>query len=404
LYGVAIASGKGGVGKSIVSSSIIQELASAGKTVGAIDADFSNSNLGRLLRINGDISITPEKRLIPVRQNGLSFFSMEQIAQDKGIAMTGEEYAEIIRDVLENGIWDVDYMVVDLPAVISNEFKSVLAYFEDNYLGTIIVAQPAHLTTTERVVKLHQINGVPIPGLVEDMVSFRCTHGEEYPIFGKSGIDELAQKYGVQVLGKIPISMSVQEQIQSGQKVRIPDDEVVRNIAGAILTARPQKLGFVQELKSKAKEISRDLLFKLVAQSILIINKDVNIRELQEKYSFPGGTTIGLVIMDDRMKEQLERLNFRIDNGKLVAVGEPKTVDLWIYIRGVALGWAILGKKKFPDGRWVDYDIADAWYNGDARVFGATSVVRAISFYRDIWAQTRGVLTAKLGPVIERLV
>ena len=177
MYGVAIASGKGGVGKSIVSSSIIQELASAGKTVGAIDADFSNSNLGRLLRINGDISITPEKRLIPVRQNGLSFFSMEQIAQDKGIAMTGEEYAEIIRDVLENGIWDVDYMVVDLPAVISNEFKSVLAYFEDNYLGTIIVAQPAHLTTTERVVKLHQINGVPIPGLVEDMVSFRCTHG-----------------------------------------------------------------------------------------------------------------------------------------------------------------------------------------------------------------------------------
>lgn len=400
---VAVASGKGGVGKSLVSASLVQRLAKDGKRVGVIDADFSNPNLGRLLQIKGELEIDEKKRLVPVKQGKVQFFSLEQVVKDRGVAMSGEQYGEIIRDAVASGVWDADYMVVDLPAVISNEFRSVLAAFEDDYLGSIVVAQPAHLATTDRVIKLHQINGVPIVGLVENMVGFTCDHGTTYDIFGKSGIDDLAKSYGLPVLAKIPVSMEVEKEVAAGRPVSIPDADMVRSIEAAVLASKPQKLGFMQELRQKSRTWSRELLFKMLIQATLIINDVVNIGDLQKKHNFPGGVTIGLVLTGEDLNDVKERLNFRIENGKLLVVEDPKKVEFWVYFKGSALAWAILGRKKFPDGRVVSYDILDAFSNGDATVYGAGSIARAVSFYNDIWGQARSQLAPKLEPLLARV-
>jgi len=404
VLAVALTSGKGGTGKSVVAASVIQELAKRGRKVGAIDADFSNPNLRRLLQINAELKITQDKKLLPASQNGVSFFTIEQVIRDKGVGMSADEYAEIMRDVIENGIWDVDYMVIDLPAIISNEFRAVLAIFEDNYLGSLIIAQPAHLQTTERVFKLHELNGIPVLGVVENMVSFTCEHGVTYELFGSSGIDALASQYGVKVLGKIPLSMEIQRQIQDNVPVKIPQQDVVNAVVDEILASKPKTIGFVQEVKRKVKQVSRDTLFRAMKKSIEIINSQIDITAIQQKYHYPGGQNIGLVIMDEKGENIIERMNFRIENGKLYWVKEPEKVDAWIYIKGIALGWALLGKKKFPDGHEVNYDIMDAWLNGDATVYGSGSVTRAIDFFRTVWNEATPRLSPSLEPIIRSMM
>jgi ATP-binding protein involved in chromosome partitioning len=396
------------VGKTLVASSVIQALVAKGKRVGAVDADFSNPNLGRMLKISGDITIDESKKMHPVVSGATSFFSIETFAKDRGVFMTGDEYSEIIRDAVANGIWDVDYMVVDLPAAISNEFRSVLQLFENDYLGSIVVSQPSHLQSTERVIKLHQINGVPILGLVENMVGFTCGKCmTNYPLFGESGVDALASQYGLKVLGKIPVSMEIQNEVRAGEPVTIPDSGVTAAVADSILAAKPQELGFIQELKAKVKQVSRDTTLKLMRDSVRIIRSEVNIPALMTKNHFPGGQIIALVVMDEKWEKPITRENFKITkNGMLGFVKDvaDQEVTVWLYIKGVALGWSLIGEKKFPDGKRVSYDLMDAWLNGDARVYGDTSVVKAISFYRDVWDEAKVKVAARLGPVIEALV
>jgi ATP-binding protein involved in chromosome partitioning len=406
-------SGKGGVGKTLVASTIIQGLIGTGRTVGAIDADFSNPNLGRMLKVSGEIAIRDDKKMVPVKAtNGqLSFFSIETFAKDRGVFMTGEEYAEIIKDAVKNGVWDVEYMVVDLPAAVGSEFKSVLEIFENDYIGSVIVSQPSHLPTTERVVKLHQINGIPVLGLVENMVGFTCTTcNTQYPVFGESGIDSLAAQYKIPVLGKVPVSMEVQRDVKEGEAVVIPDSAIVSKVVETVLAARPQRLGFVEELKAKMKQVTRDTAYKLILDSLGVIKTNVNIPGLMQKNHFPGGQTIGLVVMDEKWQNEIIRKFFRITKAGQIGllkdedITSPNDVGVWLQIKGIALGWALIGQKKFPDGRRVPYDLMDAWLNGDARVYGDSSVVKAISFYRDVWGEAKDKVAPKLLPVIEALV
>jgi len=407
---VAVCSGKGGVGKTLISSTLVQELGKYYKRVGAFDADYSNPNLGRFLRIDTDIRITEDKKLLPASSDNISFFSIEKVVGDKGVGMKGEDYAEITRDIIQYAQWNVDVMVVDLPAVIADEWRAVLSVFDERYLGSIVVAQPSHLETTERVLKLHQLNGVPVIGLVENMVGFKCEHGTEYQIFGPSGVDELSKAYNVPVLAKIPVQLQVQEMLMDGNsRVRVNGDHLVTPIVDAVLTAKPKKLGFLQEAKQRLKEISRDVVVKGIASSVIAINRSVNIGELQKKYMFMDESTIAMTLLNrdgtpmKDIKGKPTTYNFRISNGKLLMVAEPKEVDIQLMIKADALVWSLLGKKKFPDGTTVPYTILDAYVNGDARVFGAGAVVKAIRFFRELYEQSRGAVLPQIQPLLEEL-
>jgi len=406
---LSVISGKGGVGKTLISSSIVASLAERGMRVGVIDADYSNPNLGRFLRIEGDIDVTNDRRIIPVRQGNISFFSIESVAGDRGVGMRGEDYALMTRDVLEYTEWNSDILVVDLPAAIGDEWRAVLSALDNHYLGSVVVAQPSHLETTERVIRLHMINGVPIIGMVENMVGFTCPHcGTTYELFGPSASEELSKKYSVPLLARIPIMIEVQDMLRSGKPVRLPRD-VMDPVIAAVTAAQPRSLGFMQELKAKMKGIGLDVMTRVLVSSIKAINSSVDIASLKRQYSVPDDVTVALVLLNDD-GEPMKGLNgepltynFRVVADKLVVVENPKSIDTTIMIKARALANAILGEKKLPDGTTVPYNILDAYLNGDARLIGAGSVVRGLRFYKEMFETSRSQLVNILRPVVEVL-
>jgi len=406
---LSVISGKGGVGKTLISSSIVASLAERGMRVGVIDADYSNPNLGRFLRIEGDIDVTADRRIIPVRQGNISFFSIESVAADRGVGMRGEDYALMTRDVLEYTEWNSDILVVDLPAAIGDEWRAVLSALDNYYLGSVIVAQPLHLETTERVIRLHRINGVPIIGIVENMVGFTCPHcGATYELFGPSASEELAQKYGVPLLARVPIMIEIQDLLSSGELVRLPHG-VMDPVINAVTAAQPRSLGFMQELKAKMKGIGLDLVTRVLVSGIKAINSSVDIGALKRQYGVPDDVTIALVLLNDD-GEPMKGLNgepltynFRVVADKLVVVENPKSIDATVMIKARALANAILGEKKLPDGTTVPYSILDAYLNGDARLIGAGSIVRGLRFYRGMLENSRLQVANILRPMVEVL-
>ena len=404
---LSVISGKGGVGKTLVSSSIVLALAARGKRVGVVDADYSNPNLHRFLGMTGDVDFTSDRRMIPVRRGNISLFTIESIAGDRGVGMRGEDYANITRDVLEFTDWDSDILVVDLPAAVGDEWRTVLSVMDNYYLGSILVVQPSHVETAERVIRLHMVNGVPIIGMVENMVSFTCPRsGETYEIFGRSTADELSQKYGIPVLAKIPIMLEVQEMMRAGGPVALPED-TMRPVVDAILAAQPRKLGFLEEMKRRVKEYSLKAITEVLVSSLRIMNSSLNIRMMREQYNMAEGATAAIMLLDDD-GEPLRGAggaplvyNFRVMSDKIVLVESPKEVDALLMIKVRALAAAMLGEKKLPDGTRVPYTILDAFLNNDARLSGAGSFVRGLRFYKYLFESARVEISKRIRPLLE---
>lgn len=387
-------SGKGGVGKTIVATNLALKLNELGNRVGVVDCDLSNPNLPKMLGIHQPLEITEDAKLKPVPYNNMQVYSMAFVAEDKPIAMIGSEYSEIIRDVIQHGMWDVDYMVVDMSAGLYDPFKEIISVFANSLVGSVIVAQPAHLEEAERVIRAHIINDIPIVGLIENFSTFKCECQREYDFFGPSGIDNLGKKYNVDVLGKIPLSIEIRKGVESHNPlIKGPGEEAINNAVDKIMKLEPRTPGFLTEVIEKAKKITRDLVIKIVRDMIIISNKEIPIKELQMKYGFPGGKIIRLDIMDDDMVRVIERCDFTVKDGMLKNViskeGTRLIPDYQIDLKARALGWALMGRKKLSSGSEIEYDLMDAWLNNDARVFGSQGTIKAVKFLREVWSELR---------------
>lgn len=415
---VAVVSGKGGVGKSITASSLIQTLTTLGYRVGALDCDYSNPNLGRFLRVEDlDISVTDDKKLIPAKtEDGINFFSIEKVVQDRGVSMEGDQYARLTKDVIEAGIWDVDYMVIDLPASISSEFKMILSAYDKSYLGSFIIVQPAHSATAERVIKTHLLNGVPILGVIENMSEFKCWEcNTEYNLFGPPVGKELCEKYKLPFLGEVPFDLTVQAQIESGTRVKLSDQEqLMTRMCDIIASVKPQELGFIADMKRRFQGGLLDTIFNVfTAQTIPLINKFVNIKELQNKHNYHAGMTVSLEIFDqktwDSRKVDVDVkpnkvINYRVENGKMVMVKTPKHANIVLRTTDWTLVYVAMGKIKFPDGHEVPYSIKDAVANGDIEGQGIGSNIYAMKFLGDLWDDGYRIIAPKIQPLLAPLV
>lgn len=404
---LSVISGKGGVGKTLVSSSIVLALAARGKRVGVVDADYSNPNLHRFLNVKGDVDFTADRRMIPVRHGNISLFTIESIADDRGIGMRGEDYANITRDVLEFTDWGSDILVVDMPAAVGDEWRTVLSVMDNYYLGSIIVVQPSHIETAERVIRLHAVNGVPIIGIVENMVGFTCPKsGEMYEIFGPSSSDELSQKYGIPVLAKIPVMLEVQDMMHNGGPIALPDT-IMRPVIDAIAAAQPRKLGFLEEMRRKVKEYSLNTITQILVSSLKIMNTSLNIKVMREQYSVAEGATAAIMLLNDDGEPLTGSggaplmYNFRVTGDKVVLVEHPKEVDTLLMIKVRAMAAALLGEKKLPDGTRVPYTMLDAFLNNDARLSGAGSFVHGLRFYKYLFESARIEISKQIRPLLE---
>ena len=399
---VMVLSGKGGTGKTLTAINLAHELAKRKGISALVDADLSNPNAAELLGVKEEVEVTA-RSIKPLKVGSLEFFSMAGICGEKPVSMDASEYAQILRDVLNHTEWTADTAVIDMPAGVHNEFIELLTNFGQNLLGSIIVLQPAHVESARKMLQLHKNEGVPVLGVIENMAYFSCECGRKYEVFGSVDLEALCKEFDTEPLGSIPLSMEIRKRVEAKQPI-LPEElaQPIIKAADKVLEAKPLGETFVEKLKSKLKEIAREVLLEVIAAVIEISNTEIPIGELQKAYGFTGGRTIELDITDETLRKVKIQVFFRIENGTLKLVKNPKSVDDEIRAWDKALIWCFLGKR--PDTN-VSWDLMDAWLQGKVKYYSSSGgTPRALQFMRSLWSQVKESPSfLKLKPLLERI-
>ncbi len=225
---VAVASGKGGVGKSTTSTNLALALAARGKRVGVLDADYYGPSQPRMLGITGKPGSPDGKKLTPMENFGVKVMSMGFLVdEDAPMIWRGPMVQSAIQQMLGDVEWgELDYLIVDLPpgtgdAQLTMAQRVPLA-------GAVIVSTPQDIALLDARKALNMFRKVDVPvlGIVENMSYFACPHcGERSDIFSHGGARETAEKYGVDFLGEIPLDIMIRENSDRGRPPVISSPE-----------------------------------------------------------------------------------------------------------------------------------------------------------------------------------
>ncbi|GAA0726354.1 P-loop NTPase [Sphingomonas japonica] len=219
---IAVASGKGGVGKSTVSANLAIALHKAGRRVGLVDADVYGPSQPKLMGVEGTRPQARDKVLLPVATPfGVPMLSMGQLVDPgKALAWRGPMASGALGQLID-GDWagaGVDTLVIDLPPGTGDVQLTMVQKHKP--AGAVIVSTPQDLSLidAERAIDLFAKVGVPIIGIVENMSGYACPHcGETSDPFGQGGAEAAAGRLGVPFLGRVPLSIAVRRASDAGQ-------------------------------------------------------------------------------------------------------------------------------------------------------------------------------------------
>ncbi|MFQ5457158.1 MAG: Mrp/NBP35 family ATP-binding protein [Myxococcota bacterium] len=233
---VAVASGKGGVGKSTVATNLALALAGTGASVGLMDADIYGPSIPLMLGINKTPSVTPDRKLVPLERQGLKLVSMGFLTNDDSpIIWRGPMVHGIVQQFLSDVLWgELDYLIIDLPPGTGDAQLTLTQIAPLS--GAVIVTTPQDvaLIDARKGLRMFQQVNVRVLGLIENMSAFLCPHcGKQTDIFGSGGGERCAAELGVPFLGRIPIDPAVRECGDSGKPIvaALPDHPVSRAYA-----------------------------------------------------------------------------------------------------------------------------------------------------------------------------
>jgi len=206
---IGIVSGKGGVGKSLVTSMLAVEMMRRGEKVGIIDADVTGPSIPKAFGVKQKAE-SSEIGLFPVESKlGVKLMSVNLLLEKDTdpVIWRGPVIAGMVKQFWTDVVWgDVDYMFVDMPPGTGDV---PLTVFQSLPLdGIVVVASPQELVgmIVEKAVNMAKIMNIPVLGIVENMSYFQCPDcGKKHSIFGESKIDELAERYAIDSVSKIPI-------------------------------------------------------------------------------------------------------------------------------------------------------------------------------------------------------
>ena len=393
MKAVIVSSVKGGTGKTLTAINIAYSLKKkTNKNVALVDADFDSSNIAEFIGAHGgEIKITEdiEKRYIPYVWNDIKIWSVSLIAdRDKAVSMRGLSHQTLLYDALSNTNWgNINYLVVDQPAGASDIFKSTIELLGDNLVGGIIVTLPITEVDCRRVIKLHLLNEIPVLGVIENMSYFEFKVGKatrRIKVFGESNIPKICEEFKVPFIGQIPLAKEIAEGVRNGKPV-LPEEynKPILEVVEKVIAAKP--IGLLARFKQRIVEGIKGIAERILADFILTTNKMVDIPRLQAKYHYPGGKIFDLVLLDRNEKKVISRTHFKIENGKLVVVKNPKRVDFEMVTNFQTLARIVVGKKRVGNGTIINYDPVDAWLNDDIRVFGAGATTRLIDVVRTLF-------------------
>ena len=235
---IGIVSGKGGVGKSLVTSLLASEMAIKGYKVGILDGDITGPSIPRYFGVKGKALATKEGKIEPqIAENGVKIISVNLILENEEdpVIWRGPILAGVVKQFYQDVLWgDLDYLFVDMPPgtgdVPLTIFQSLPIY------GIVVATSPSDLVNmiVKKAVKMASMMNVKIIGAVENMSYLKCPNcDEEIAVFGESKIAKIAEKENIKAYSRIPINPEISKATDSGRIFDIKDNylkEIINNI------------------------------------------------------------------------------------------------------------------------------------------------------------------------------
>ena len=240
---IAVVSGKGGVGKSLVTSMLAVNMQRLGYKTAILDADITGPSIPKAFGVHSGVDGDNNGMIPPTTTSGIDIMSVNLMLDDetKPVVWRGPVIAGAVKQFWTDTIWnDIDYMFIDCPPGTGDVPLTVFQSIPID--GVVIVSSPQELVSmiVEKAANMAKMMEVPVYGLVENMSYIKCPDcGKEIHVFGDSHIEEIAEKFGFDLLGRIPMDPKLSALVDKGWIEMMNNDYL--DTAAEILVNRTQK-------------------------------------------------------------------------------------------------------------------------------------------------------------------